>query len=212
MILPLLSFVTEHLAVRTGSLNRPDHCLQHVLIKLFSLHICWKLGYLFLCTWPLLRLLCLFLSSLISAHSILPLSQKTKKENPSHHLHTSILLLHPKWHELVAGKHWPHANLLNSSDFEHSTGFTDFYTSMWALNGYDCYFFILYIIQFAFGYLKSIDLKSVRLWVNSTLLLSTSEKPQNRCPNRVQTLMKKKDTCWEVWAFSSKNSRLESDG
>ena len=47
MMLPLLSFVTEHLVVRIGSRNRLDHCLLHVLIKLFLLHICWKLGYLF---------------------------------------------------------------------------------------------------------------------------------------------------------------------
>ena len=35
MILPLLSFVIEHLVIRTTSGSRLDHCLDHVLIKLF---------------------------------------------------------------------------------------------------------------------------------------------------------------------------------
>ena len=54
MIFPLLSFVTEHLAIRTGSRNRLDHYLYHVLIKSFLLNMCLKLEFFVSCTWPLL--------------------------------------------------------------------------------------------------------------------------------------------------------------
>jgi len=58
--------------------------------------------------------------------------------------------------------------------FEHVAGFTDFYTPMCALNGYGSYFFTLYITPFVSRSLKSIDLKSMGLGVDSALLLQAA--------------------------------------
>ena len=147
-----------------------------------------EIGIFPLYPWPLLSLLCPFLSSSVSAQSTFSSYTKKKKPfSPSPHFNP---FPSPLMARTRGGKPLSNCKSPQRSDFEHAASFTDFSTSMWALNGYSCSFFTLYITQFAFGYLKSIDLKSVGLRVNIPLLLSLNRKAPNRCPHRVQTLMK----------------------
>ena len=116
MILPLLSFVTEQLVVRTSTKNRFDHCLSYALAKLFF-SSCW-IFICFLSLFPRRRQPNFFLlyfcfpcpcrsSSLNSfslshkhltpSHPFLPQPTKTLK-NQKLFLHSN----HQQWQEPVA--------------------------------------------------------------------------------------------------------------